>query len=305
MSGLRISQVASAAGVNPQTLRYYERRGLLSEPRRSLGGHRRYPAETITVLRVIKAAQRLGFTLDEVADMLAIARHRHRRSADAGLRARTPDKLAEVEAKITDLQVIAETLRAAVDAGCDDLVTCARSPCCPLPFAPLGQGTPMPTLIDLSRRLLPSGLTGLAGAACLGCCAIPLLLAADILSGAGWAALGRWMPGLTVALAAASGAAWWWARRHTRRDRRRPAGLAGLARAPGPVGVAAGIIALDAYGFVATCAWSASPSSGTPHDPAEPPDRRQCGCPGPDSPDGITRGWMRRGLSLIGDDAAA
>ncbi|MGC5022385.1 hypothetical protein [Micromonospora sp. DT47] len=68
----------------------------------------------------------------------------------------------------------------------------------------------MPKLTDLARRLLPPGLTGLAGAACLGCCAIPLLLAAGVLSGTGWAVLGRWMPGLTVALAAAAGAAWWW-----------------------------------------------------------------------------------------------
>lgn len=63
VTGLRSSQVAAAAGVNPQTLRYYERRGLLAEPERSLGGHRLYPAEAVTVLRVIKAAQRLGFTL--------------------------------------------------------------------------------------------------------------------------------------------------------------------------------------------------------------------------------------------------
>jgi MerR family transcriptional regulator, mercuric resistance operon regulatory protein len=48
--------------VNVQTLRYYERHGLLDEPDRSLGGHRMYPPETVTVLRVIKAAQRLGFT---------------------------------------------------------------------------------------------------------------------------------------------------------------------------------------------------------------------------------------------------
>ena len=142
MSGLRSSQVAAAAGVNPQTLRYYERRGLLAEPRRSLGGHRLYPAEAVTVLRVIKAAQRLGFTLDEVADLLDTAQHRHRRPDDAGLRARAQAKLAEVETKIADLRVIAGTLRAAVDAGCDDLVACAGSPCCPIPFATLGQGVP-------------------------------------------------------------------------------------------------------------------------------------------------------------------
>ena len=80
MTGLRSSQLAAAAGVNPQTLRYYERRGLLDEPQRSLGGHRLYPQETVSVLRVIKAAQRLGFSLDEVADLLDTGRHRHGRA---------------------------------------------------------------------------------------------------------------------------------------------------------------------------------------------------------------------------------
>ena len=55
-AGLRSGELAAAAGVNVQTLRYYERRGLLAEPDRTLGGHRVYPAETVTVLRVIKAA---------------------------------------------------------------------------------------------------------------------------------------------------------------------------------------------------------------------------------------------------------
>ncbi|GIF07333.1 MerR family transcriptional regulator [Actinoplanes siamensis] len=141
MSGLRSSQVAAAAGVNLQTLRYYERRGLLAEPDRTLGGHRLYPAETVTVLRVIKAAQRLGFTLDEVADLLEAGGHRHS-STDTGLRARAQAKLAEVQQKIDDLQVIAGTLRAAVDAGCDDLVACAGQPCCPIPFATIAVGAP-------------------------------------------------------------------------------------------------------------------------------------------------------------------
>ncbi|MFG1651481.1 MerR family DNA-binding protein [Micromonospora sp. NPDC049275] len=67
------------------------------------------------------AAQGLGFSLDEVADLLDAGRHRHGRHPDAGLRGRARAKLAEVEAKIADLQVIAGTLRAAVDTGCDDL----------------------------------------------------------------------------------------------------------------------------------------------------------------------------------------
>jgi MerR family mercuric resistance operon transcriptional regulator len=136
---LRSGQVAAAAGVNLQTLRYYERRGLLAEPDRSLGGHRLYPPEAVTVLRVIKAAQRLGFTLDEVAELLAAGRHGHGSRRDAGLQARAATKLTEVDARIADLKVIRATLVAAMDAGCDDLVACAASPCCPLPFAELAE----------------------------------------------------------------------------------------------------------------------------------------------------------------------
>jgi DNA-binding transcriptional MerR regulator len=102
---LRSGQVAAAAEVNIETLRYYERRGLLAEPDRTPGGHRLYPAETVTMLRVIKAAQRLGFTLEEVDE------------------------------RIADLHTIRETLLAALDAGCDDLVECAGNDCCPIPFA--------------------------------------------------------------------------------------------------------------------------------------------------------------------------
>lgn len=142
MTALRSSQLAAAAGVNPQTLRYYERRGLLAEPERSLGGHRLYPAEAVTVLQVIKTAKRLGFTLDEVAGLLDAGRHRHGRRAGAGLRSRAQAKLTDVEAKIADLQMIAGTLRAAIDAGCDDLVTCAGTACCPVPFATIAEKAP-------------------------------------------------------------------------------------------------------------------------------------------------------------------
>ncbi|MGW9192981.1 MerR family transcriptional regulator [Micromonospora chersina] len=136
-SALRSGQLADAAGVNLQTLRYYERRGLLTAPRRSPGGHRLYPADTVTLLRVIKTAQRLGFTLDEVADLLDAGGHRHRGRSDSGLQARANEKLVEVEQKLADLTVIRDTLRAAISAGCDDLVACAGSSCCPLPFAEL------------------------------------------------------------------------------------------------------------------------------------------------------------------------
>ena len=133
-AGLRSGQVADAAGVNRQTLRYYERRGLLQAPERSPGGHRLYPEQTVTQLRVIKAAQRLGFSLDEVADLLEAGQHRHGGRPDAGLQARARAKLAEVDDRIEDLRTIRANLVAALDAGCDDLTVCAAAECCPIPF---------------------------------------------------------------------------------------------------------------------------------------------------------------------------
>ena len=82
---LRAGEVAAAAGVNRETLRYYERRGLLEMPDRSPGGHRLYDDRAVATLRVIKAAQRLGFTLDEVADLNEVGR---RRGRDSGLQVR-------------------------------------------------------------------------------------------------------------------------------------------------------------------------------------------------------------------------
>jgi DNA-binding transcriptional MerR regulator len=133
---LRVGEVADAAGVNRETLRYYERRGLLGSPDRSPGGHRLYDEQAVVTLRVIKAAQRLGFTLDEVADLMEVGRHTGR---DSGLQARAAQKVVEVEARIADLQLIRANLRAAIDAGCDDLHQCAGSDCCPIPFVDLAE----------------------------------------------------------------------------------------------------------------------------------------------------------------------
>jgi DNA-binding transcriptional MerR regulator len=131
--GLRTGEVAQRAGVNIQTLRYYERRGLIAEPRRSLGGHRSYPADTVRLLAVIKAAQRLGFTLDEVADLLDTGRHGH---PTQDLRARASAKLGEIEQKLHDLTTMRDTLRQVIDARCDSLTACTCADC-PLPFAEL------------------------------------------------------------------------------------------------------------------------------------------------------------------------
>lgn len=74
---LTIGKLAAAAGVNIETIRYYQRRGLLNEPPKPLGEHRRYAPEQAKRVRFIKRAQALGFTLDEVG-----------RTADLGCRVR-------------------------------------------------------------------------------------------------------------------------------------------------------------------------------------------------------------------------
>jgi Hg(II)-responsive transcriptional regulator len=98
---VRTSEVARQAGVNAQTLRYYERRGLLAAPPRSPGGYREYPGSAVRVLRFVKRAQELGFSLDEIEGLLHLA--------DGG-----PDcaavqdlvavKVRDLEARIADLQ---------------------------------------------------------------------------------------------------------------------------------------------------------------------------------------------------------
>lgn len=101
---LRSGEVAAAAEVNVQTLRYYERRGLLTPPERNTAGHRRYPAHTVTVLRMIKNAQRLGISLGEIAGLI---------KNDAGpddISAIAERKLIEIDAHIAQLALIRDTL---------------------------------------------------------------------------------------------------------------------------------------------------------------------------------------------------
>ncbi len=154
---LRAGEVAGAAGVHVETLRYYERRGLLPSPDRSPGGHRLYDDSAVATLRVIKAAQRLGFTLTEVADLIAAGR---RRGRTVGLQERAQAKLVEVEARITDLETIRATLVAAIAAGCDDLHECAGSDCCPIPFEEMVLTDPPAPAASGTRAPAASGRAG-------------------------------------------------------------------------------------------------------------------------------------------------
>ena len=101
---MKINEIASAAQVSVQTLRYYERRKLVGEPRRRPSGYRDYDPETVDRIRFIKRAQTLGFTLEEVADLLALWPDSTSACGEAEHRATR--KLQSIDSKIADLQEI-------------------------------------------------------------------------------------------------------------------------------------------------------------------------------------------------------
>src|SRR5436189_4522110 len=105
---LSISQVATAADVNIQTIRYYERRGLFPTPRRTPAGYRQYADDAVARLRFIKHAQELGFSLNEIQGLLGL-RVRHTAACEAVER-KTRQKIELVQQRIGDLQRMKRTL---------------------------------------------------------------------------------------------------------------------------------------------------------------------------------------------------
>src|SRR5229473_2876164 len=105
---LTISKVATAADVNIQTIRYYERRGLIPTPRRTPAGYRQYAEEAVARLRFIKHAQELGFSLQEIQELLGL-RVRHGAACDTVER-KTRQKIEVVQQKIRDFQRMKRTL---------------------------------------------------------------------------------------------------------------------------------------------------------------------------------------------------
>ncbi len=110
MIATTISKAAYRAGVGVETIRFYERKGLIEQPRRPRdAGYRVYPEETVHRIRFIRQAQELGFSLREIQDLLSLRADPESDSAD--VRERAAAKLAEVKRKITEL----ERIRAALE----------------------------------------------------------------------------------------------------------------------------------------------------------------------------------------------
>ncbi|HET7565532.1 MAG TPA: MerR family transcriptional regulator [Gemmatimonadaceae bacterium] len=105
---MTIGELARRANVNVQTVRYYERRGLLAEPHRTPSGYRQYSDTTLDRLRFIKRAQELGFTLSEIEELLVL--RLDPRTTAAEVKARAEAKLEDVDRRIHDLERIKHAL---------------------------------------------------------------------------------------------------------------------------------------------------------------------------------------------------
>lgn len=108
METLSIGQVADAAGVGIETVRFYHRRGLVEEPSRQGTSHRRYPPEAVVRIRFIRGAQNLGFSLRDIEQLLALRTIGG--ASKAEVKSQAEAKVVEIEEKMRDLQRIRDAL---------------------------------------------------------------------------------------------------------------------------------------------------------------------------------------------------
>jgi Hg(II)-responsive transcriptional regulator len=115
---LTIGQVAEGAGVGVETVRFYQRSGLIPEPPRRGTEHRRYPSEAVARIRFIRGAQNVGFSLKEIEELMALRIEPGASKTD--VKARAQQKVSEIERKMHDLQRMRDTLVKLIGA-CDGM----------------------------------------------------------------------------------------------------------------------------------------------------------------------------------------
>lgn len=126
MTFLQTGEVARQAGVNVETLRFYERRGILPEPPRRASGYREYPPDTVDLIRFIKRAQELGFSLKEIRELLDLRQGSRRATGQVPRLVKA--KIAEIDQKIRDLEAMNQALAGLLGA-CEKKTSRA---CCPI-----------------------------------------------------------------------------------------------------------------------------------------------------------------------------
>lgn len=118
MTGLKVGEVARQAGVNLQTIHYYERRGLLPRPPRTESNYRSYPEDAVLRVRFIKRAQDLGFTLKEIKELLSLRAAPRTRCAD--VRQRAEAKVQDIDDKLKTLQAMRKALTGLINECSSD-----------------------------------------------------------------------------------------------------------------------------------------------------------------------------------------
>lgn len=116
MKPMTVGQVARQAGVGAETVRFYEKNGLLEEPTRRASGYREYDEETVNRLRFIQRAKELGFTLSEIKELLSL---RCSKRPCNDVRKRAEAKVAEIEAKVAMLLRMKEVLGRLASSCCE------------------------------------------------------------------------------------------------------------------------------------------------------------------------------------------
>ena len=114
MTGITIGQLARQADVGIETVRFYERRGLIEDPPRRSSGYRQYPPDTVERLRFIRRAKELGFSLNEIGDLLRLRSHPAENREE--VRAKAQAKIDDIDRRLADLSRMRDTLSGLADA---------------------------------------------------------------------------------------------------------------------------------------------------------------------------------------------
>jgi Zn(II)-responsive transcriptional regulator len=124
MQTMNIGRLAELAQVNIDTIRYYERQGLLPPAARTAAGYRQYTQSDLERLRFILRSKELGFSLSEIGDLLSLTKDRH--SDMRGVKRKAEQRLEQVEQKIAELRRVKRGLKQLIDAcpGHGELRTC-------------------------------------------------------------------------------------------------------------------------------------------------------------------------------------
>ncbi|MGF1707300.1 Cu(I)-responsive transcriptional regulator [Enterovibrio baiacu] len=122
---MKINEVSRITGLNAKTIRFYEQKGVISEPSRSENGYRDYSERQVNELQMIRRSRLVGFSLDECQALLELSRNPKRRSAD--VKKKALEKIEEIDEKIKELQAMKTSLKTLASACPGD-----NGACCPI-----------------------------------------------------------------------------------------------------------------------------------------------------------------------------